>query len=736
MRRIIGVSAGAIAVISIVILIAVDTFSNFIPISSGIIGGTIAFFTYVMHFLGNTETVVSLWRDTSVTQRIVRQGGERSRQQVEDYLRRMIRRFEEDRVSFVHMEYTTNIARMTKRSPTDSQTFSNPVALYNNYRQFILIGLPGVGKSTVLRELFCELARFRLEEISEPIPLWIDLSDPTNPVDAHEMFRYWCESPQKYNLNVGFETMLQTCSFVLMLDGLNEMPLNHRKERARSLQEWIEEHDEVRVIITCRMRDYQDDANIHLGRVSQVYIEPFERAQIVKFLEGAVPEKIAERMLREVERDDAIFRLAQIPLHLGMLTQLSIWWQDQNNLKKLPNRSKTLFEEYLKTRYDYEQRKKRINFKWSKLQKKLEKLAYKMVEPGRRKEGSSIATSEKQVKRIIGRKAISDSYNLHLLTQNASVEDNHQNNTIQFFHQSLHGYFALPRLERSIDQRYNRWWMPFFRASPARTAAIIRQIGDLGDTAEIAVDTLLPLIKNSDETIQTASINALIDIGLPAISPLVKQLTSDNELIVKNTIYILRKIGRPILGPLLIYALKNDNQTARRRVAAVLDHFDVPYKLTKALRDSEAHREDFRGYIASVLGELGSSRAVQPLIPLLKDDDETVRGDIAWALGEIGDETAIKPLVEMIQRERTQFGQMYAAYAIEQIGVEALVALCKSIREVNKQKRKNIVNTLRYYIFKTDEKTLYNVGKAATSERNDWQQLLRRVIENWWNNRS
>jgi HEAT repeat protein len=86
------------------------------------------------------------------------------------------------------------------------------------------------------------------------------------------------------------------------------------------------------------------------------------------------------------------------------------------------------------------------------------------------------------------------------------------------------------------------------------------------------------------------------------------------------------------------------------------------------------------------LGEIGDSRAVEPLIKALGDKDEYVREAATKALGMIADVRAVEPLIEVLWDEDqlvhpSEYVRYYAAEALGNIGdtraVEPLIKLLK-----------------------------------------------------------
>jgi len=75
-----------------------------------------------------------------------------------------------------------------------------------------------------------------------------------------------------------------------------------------------------------------------------------------------------------------------------------------------------------------------------------------------------------------------------------------------------------------------------------------------------------------------------------------------------------------------------------------------------------------RGIAAQSLGELGDTRAVDPLNEALKDDRWEVREAAALALGKIGDARSVDPLIEVLKGEVSYSDAEAAAEALGAIG--------------------------------------------------------------------
>ena len=74
-----------------------------------------------------------------------------------------------------------------------------------------------------------------------------------------------------------------------------------------------------------------------------------------------------------------------------------------------------------------------------------------------------------------------------------------------------------------------------------------------------------------------------------------------------------------------------------------------------------------RQFVAYLLGQVGDTRAIEPLIDALQDEHPGVRGAAANALGAIGDQSAIPYLKPLLKTTNPQL-MVWAAYALSMLG--------------------------------------------------------------------
>ena len=184
-----------------------------------------------------------------------------------------------------------------------------------------------------------------------------------------------------------------------------------------------------------------------------------------------------------------------------------------------------------------------------------------------------------------------------------------------------------------------------------REAAIT--LGEMGD--ERCVEPLCRALRDGDWQVREVAIEGLGQIGSPAAELLIKLLRDWD--VRKYAIAALGKIrDERVLDPLMLQ-LRNDEFKDDAVNALVELGQPALSRLIKALKDKD---ENVRKQAVLALGRIKEAEAIDPLIEMLSDGDWFTRLTAAAALEAIGDErgrVAIKPLMkdpDMVVRMRVE----------------------------------------------------------------------------------
>src|SRR5262245_2284146 len=184
-----------------------------------------------------------------------------------------------------------------------------------------------------------------------------------------------------------------------------------------------------------------------------------------------------------------------------------------------------------------------------------------------------------------------------------------------------------------------------------REAAIT--LGEMGD--ERCVEPLCRALRDGDWQVREVAIEGLGQIGSPAVELLIKLLRDWD--VRKYAIAALGKIrDERVLDPLMLQ-LRNDEFKDDAVNALVELGQPALSRLIMALKDKD---ENVRKQAVLALGRIKEAEAIDPLIEMLSDGDWFTRLTAAAALEAIGDERgriAIKPLMkdpDMVVRMRVE----------------------------------------------------------------------------------
>ncbi len=211
----------------------------------------------------------------------------------------------------------------------------------------VILGEPGSGKSTALERLAWVYATRSLadaQEISTPettprlvLPILARLTDYQGEADLLPMLRRVLNRgglDLATDLSVRATLQAGDVDFVLLLDGLNEVKLQHAGEVYNALRRHSDEFYKHTVHLTCRTADFdQAKATAALASATQLWtVQPLTDAirhwgddagasDVRDYLRRHLGEERGKRLYERLQADDRLHSLARLPLFLFMFKE-------------------------------------------------------------------------------------------------------------------------------------------------------------------------------------------------------------------------------------------------------------------------------------------------------------------------------------------------------------------------------------------------------------------------------
>ena len=168
-----------------------------------------------------------------------------------------------------------------------------------------------------------------------------------------------------------------------------------------------------------------------------------------------------------------------------------------------------------------------------------------------------------------------------------------------------------------------------------RQAAVLA-LGQIGGNA--VIKPLISKLEDKHNAVSVSAWNVLIEIGRPAVKPLIAALDSSKPQVIRAAARALGEIG--------------DKRAVPPLVTKICIHLDVVDALVKfgsaavePLVNALSGDTEKQQSAIEALGRIGDQRAVLPLIAALDSATPQVIRAAARALGKIGDNRAIAPLI-------------------------------------------------------------------------------------------
>lgn len=199
------------------------------------------------------------------------------------------------------------------------------ISVANRQQFLIVLGGPGIGKSTLLRKVGLEsLKRKQGSYEHECLPVFLPLQrfkDTETTIEQRiaKEFRD-CGFPEPEAITT---SMLKKGKLLVLLDGLDEVAKDLEDAVIEKIRDFVDRHHTNRFMASCRVAAYKGG----FPRFNDVAIAPFEDEQIEQFIrnwfsgEKDQENKTADQCWKLLQRAeyDATRELAQTPLLLTLL---------------------------------------------------------------------------------------------------------------------------------------------------------------------------------------------------------------------------------------------------------------------------------------------------------------------------------------------------------------------------------------------------------------------------------
>ncbi|MDJ0659558.1 MAG: HEAT repeat domain-containing protein [Crocosphaera sp.] len=257
--------------------------------------------------------------------------------------------------------------------------------------------------------------------------------------------------------------------------------------------------------------------------------------------------------------------------------------------------------------------------------------------------------------------------------------------------------------------------------------SVLISLGKIGN--EVAVNSLIQALSNSDSQVRCIAEKALGKIGNEAaVNALIQALSDSNINVRSSAAYELGNIGNQVAVNPLIQALTDSEPVVRDHAAFALGKIGdeaAVNPLIQALTDPDLFSSfwEWKASIVEALGKIGSEAAVNPLIQALTDRDPfsafwECKSSIVEALGKIGSEAAVNPLIQTLT-DPDDFVVISSVVKalIRIIGNEAAVnLLIQALSDYNS----NIRYSAAYALGKIGNQEAVNLLIQALTDSNSW----------------
>lgn len=365
--------------------------------------------------------------------------------------------------------------RFQQRKPTEkSYAFQK---LKENSKNTVIMGDAGSGKSTLLRRLLIEIIEDNEKAVrTTPIPVLLRLKkidfNNQQPLESAIVDEFLIHCPGQ-TLEVVSE--LEKGTFIILLDGLDELETKEHINNAMQLiREFMSKYDNSRVILTTRMLDVVEQADIFTG-FEALEIQDLTSNQIERFIENWYGKNndLCKKLIKLLREPSFILNIRMTPLTLALVSIIF-----EQGEREMPANVTELFDKYAELALGRWDAAKHIasQFEWAIKEFMLRKISWEMHAQKRFDfsvdEFESIITTQSNQRGL----DINSELFMRELIDRSDLVFRNSDNQLEFKHRSFQDYFVGSELNKrsdaisfAVENFLDPWWSkPIFFATGSR----------------------------------------------------------------------------------------------------------------------------------------------------------------------------------------------------------------------------------------------------------------------------